>query len=64
MEMKTLRTIFYFITAFLASSANAQVGSWNGELNVMDTKLPLVFNLGLPEFGVMASKRVHVPFKF
>lgn len=44
MEMKTLRTIFCFITALLASSANAQVGSWNGELNVMNTKLPPVFN--------------------
>lgn len=44
MGMKTLRTIFCFITALLTSSANAQVGSWNGELNVMDTKLPLVFN--------------------
>ncbi len=42
--MDTLRTIFCFITALLASSANAQVGSWNGELSVMDTKLPLVFN--------------------
>ena len=42
--MKTLRTIFCFITALLTSSANAQVGSWNGELNIMNTKLPLVFN--------------------
>ena len=49
MEMKTLRTIFCFITALLASSANAQVGSWNGELNIMDTKLPLVFNFSTNE---------------
>ena len=56
MEMKTLRTIFYFITAFLTSSANAQVGSWNGELNVMNTKLPLVFNLVHPTFRVIECK--------
>lgn len=49
MKMKTLRTIFCFITALLASSANAQVGSWNGELNIMDTKLPLVFNFSTNE---------------
>ena len=23
-----------------------------------------VLNMGLPEFGVMASKRVYVPFEF
>ena len=28
----------------LAFTANAQEGSWNGELDVMGTKLPLVFN--------------------
>ena len=41
--MKASRII---TTAFIAPAslaANAQEGAWNGELNVMGTKLPLVF---------------------
>lgn len=42
--MKALRTLTSFILAMLAFTANAQEGAWNGELDVMGTKLPLVFN--------------------
>ena len=42
--MKALRTLTFLALAMLAVTANAQEGSWNGELDVMGTKLPLVFN--------------------
>ena len=42
--MKALRTLTSLALAMLAFTANAQEGSWNGELDVMGTKLPLVFN--------------------
>ena len=42
--MKALRTLTFLAIAMLAFTANAQEGSWNGELDVMGTKLPLVFN--------------------
>ena len=42
--MKALRTLTFLALAILAFTANAQEGSWNGELDVMGTKLPLVFN--------------------
>ncbi len=42
--MKALRTLTFLALAMLAFTANAQEGSWNGELDVMGTKLPLVFN--------------------
>ena len=32
------------VFAMMAFAANAQEGSWNGELNVMGNKVPLVFN--------------------
>ena len=42
--MKALRTLTSLALAMLGFTANAQEGSWNGELDVMGTKLPLVFN--------------------
>lgn len=42
--MKPLRTLTSLVLAMLAFTANAQEGAWNGELDVMGTKLPLVFN--------------------
>ena len=42
--MKALRTLTSLDLAMLTFTANAQEGSWNGELDVMGTKLPLVFN--------------------
>ena len=42
--MKALRTLTSLALAMLAFTANAQEGAWNGELDVMGTKLPLVFN--------------------
>ena len=42
--MKALRTLTSLALAMLAFTANAQEGSWNGELDIMGTKLPLVFN--------------------
>lgn len=42
--MKPLRTFTSIVLAILAFTANAQEGAWNGELDVMGTKLPLVFN--------------------
>lgn len=42
--MKPLRTFTSIVLAMLAFTANAQEGAWNGELDVMGTKLPLVFN--------------------
>ena len=42
--MKPLRTFTSIFLAMLAFTANAQEGAWNGELDVMGTKLPLVFN--------------------
>ena len=42
--MKALRTLTFLALAMLTFTANAQEGSWNGELDVMGTKLPLVFN--------------------
>ena len=42
--MKALRTLTSLALAMLTFTANAQEGSWNGELDVMGTKLPLVFN--------------------
>lgn len=42
--MKTLRTLATLLFATITFTANAQEGAWNGELDVMGTKLPLVFN--------------------
>ena len=42
--MKALRTLATFLLVTMALTANAQEGAWNGDLNVMDTKLPMVFN--------------------
>lgn len=42
--MKALRTLTSVVFAMMAFAANAQEGSWNGELNVMGNKVPLVFN--------------------
>ena len=42
--MKPLRTFTSIVLAMLVFTANAQEGAWNGELDVMGTKLPLVFN--------------------
>ena len=42
--MKPLRTFTSIVLAMLAFTANAQEGAWNGELDVMGFKLPLVFN--------------------
>lgn len=43
-NMKALRTLISVVFAMMAFAANAQEGSWNGELNVMGNKVPLVFN--------------------
>lgn len=43
-NMKALRTLTSVVFAMMAFAANAQEGSWNGELNVMGNKVPLVFN--------------------
>lgn len=43
-NMKALRTLTSVVFAMMALAANAQEGSWNGELNVMGNKVPLVFN--------------------
>ena len=42
--MKATRIITTAFIALASLAANAQEGAWNGELNVMGTKLPLVFN--------------------
>lgn len=42
--MKPLRTFTSIVLTMLAFTANAQEGAWNGELDVMGSKLPLVFN--------------------
>ena len=42
--MKPLRTFTSIVLTMLAFTANAQEGAWNGELDVMGFKLPLVFN--------------------
>lgn len=42
--MKPLRTFTSIVLTMLAFTANAQAGAWNGELDVMGSKLPLVFN--------------------
>lgn len=42
--MKPLRTFTSIVLTILAFTANAQEGAWNGELDVMGSKLPLVFN--------------------
>ena len=41
--MKATRIITTAFIALASLAANAQEGAWNGELNVMGTKLPLVF---------------------
>lgn len=43
-NMKALRTLTSVVFAMMAFTANAQEGTWNGELNVMGNKVPLVFN--------------------
>ena len=43
--MKATRIITTVLIALASLAANAQEGAWNGELNIMGTKLPLVFNL-------------------
>ncbi|WP_337395901.1 alpha/beta hydrolase [Prevotella sp.] len=45
--MKALRTLTSVVFAMMAFAANAQEGSWNGELNVMGNKVPLVFNFSI-----------------
>ena len=42
--MKALGTLTSVVFAMMALAANAQEGTWNGELNVMGNKVPLVFN--------------------
>lgn len=42
--MNAIRLITTAFVALASLTANAQQGAWNGELNVMGTKLPLVFN--------------------
>lgn len=42
--MKATRIITTAFIALASLAAKAQEGAWNGELNVMGTKLPLVFN--------------------
>ena len=42
--MKATRIITTAFIALASLAANAQEGAWNGKLNVMGTKLPLVFN--------------------
>lgn len=42
--MKALGTLTSVVFAMMAFAANAQEGTWNGELNVMGNKVPLVFN--------------------
>lgn len=42
--MKPLRTFTSIVLTMLAFTVNAQEGAWNGELDVMGSKLPLVFN--------------------
>lgn len=42
--MKALRTLTSVVFTMMAFAANAQEGTWNGELNVMGNKVPLVFN--------------------
>ena len=41
--MKALRTLTSVVFTMMAFSANAQEGTWNGELNDMGNKVPLVF---------------------
>lgn len=43
-NMKALGTLTSVVFAMMAFAANAQEGTWNGELNVMGNKVPLVFN--------------------
>ena len=43
-NMKALRTLTSVVFAMMAFAATAQEGTWNGELNVMGNKVPLVFN--------------------
>ena len=45
--MKATRIITTAFIALASLAANAQEGAWNGELNVMGTKLPLVFNFSI-----------------
>ena len=42
--MKALRTLTSVVFAMMAFAATAQEGTWNGELNVMGNKVPLVSN--------------------
>ena len=42
--MNAIRLITTAFVALASLTANAQQGAWNGELNIMGTKLPLVFN--------------------
>lgn len=42
--MKATRIITTVFIALASLAAHAQEGAWNGELNIMGTKLPLVFN--------------------
>ena len=42
--MKATRIITTVLIALASLAAHAQEGAWNGELNIMGTKLPLVFN--------------------
>lgn len=42
--MKVLRTLTSVVFAMMVFAATAQEGTWNGELNVMGNKVPLVFN--------------------
>lgn len=42
--MKLIKLLYITTFAWIASMANAQEGSWKGELNIQGTKLPLVFH--------------------
>ena len=42
--MRIIKTLAAALLSLACSTANAQQGAWSGDLNVMGTKLPLVFN--------------------
>lgn len=42
--MRITKTLAAALLSLTCSTANAQQGAWSGDLNVMGTKLPLVFN--------------------
>ena len=42
--MRITKTLAAALLSLACSTACAQQGAWSGDLNVMGTKLPLVFN--------------------